>query len=57
MGDRVMLREWRYADGPSEMVLRDLDYPDHPQRWQDLRDASNATAQTAFSKYRLETGS
>ena len=57
MGDQVLLKEWRYADGPTEMTLRDLNYPDHVQRWQDLRDASNEAAQNAFAKYRLETGS
>src|ERR1041384_8075649 len=29
MGDQVLLKEWRYADGKTEMTLRDLNYPDH----------------------------
>ncbi len=54
LGDNVYLREWFFGDAQTEMVLRDLNYTDHVQRWQDLRDASNAEAQAAFAKYRLD---
>lgn len=54
LGDQVLLKEWHFSDNQTEMVLRDLNYPDHVQRWQDLRDASNAEAQAAFAKYRLD---
>ena len=57
LGGDVQLKEWHFNDGPTEMTLRDLKYSDHSQRWQDIRDASNDAAQTAFAKYRLETGS
>ncbi len=54
LGDQVLLKEWHFSDSQTEMVLRDLNYPDHVQRWQDIRDASNAEAQAAFAKYRLD---
>jgi hypothetical protein len=57
LGSDAWLKEWNFTDHSTEMVLRDLNYPSHPQRWQDLRDASNGEAQSAFSKYRLEAGS
>ncbi len=57
LGNDVLLKEWHFTDGPTEMVLRDLDYSNHLQRWQDLRDSSNDPAQQAFAKYRLDTGS
>ena len=57
MGDQASLKEWNFADGKTEMTLRDLSYADHIQRWQDIRDAANEPAQAAFAKYRLETGS
>ncbi len=56
LGPQVHYKEWQFNDGLTEMTLRDLDYPDHLQRWQDLRDASNLEAQAAFAKYRLEAG-
>jgi hypothetical protein len=52
----VLLKEWHFNDGTTEMTLRDLNYSEHQQRWQDLRDASNGEAQAAFSKYRLDGG-
>jgi hypothetical protein len=54
LGDQVLLKEWHFADPQTEMILRDLNYPDHIQRWQDIRDASNFEAQAAFAKYRLD---
>jgi len=57
LGDQVYLKEWNFADAQTEMVLRDLNYPDHVQRWQDLRDTSNSEAQAAFAKYRLDVAS
>jgi len=54
LGDQVLLKEWHFADPQTEMILRDLNYPDHIQRWQDIRDASNSEAQAAFAKYRLD---
>ncbi len=57
LGPQVHYKEFQFNDGLTEMTLRDLDYPDHLQRWQDLRDASNLDAQAAFAKYRLEAGS
>jgi hypothetical protein len=57
LGNDVLLKEWHFNDVHTEMVLRDLDYSNHLQRWQDLRDASNDAAQQAFAKYRLDTGS
>ena len=57
LGNDVQLKEWHFENGPTEMTLRDLKYSDHLQRWEDLRDASNDAAQSAFAKYRLETGS
>ncbi len=57
LGDKVLLKEWHFADKQTEMTLRDLNYPDHMQRWQDLRDASNQPAQAAFAKYRLDSAS
>jgi hypothetical protein len=57
LSPEVNLKEWRYTDKQTEMTVRDLNYSDHTQRWQDLRDATNDAAQQAFSKYRLETGS
>lgn len=56
LAPQVNLKEWHFTDGPTEMVLRDLNYPDHIQRWQDIRDSSSPEAQAAFAKYRLETG-
>ena len=56
LGSDVMLKEWRFADGQTEMTLRDLNYTSKVQRWQDLRNAADAEAQAAFSKYRLEAG-
>ncbi len=41
LSPEVKLKEWRYADKQTEMTVRNLDYSDHVQRWQDLRDASN----------------
>ncbi|MGH7739097.1 MAG: hypothetical protein ACREL1_03015 [bacterium] len=57
MGDNIKLQEWSFDDQKTEMTLRDLDYENKSQRWQDLRDASNADAQAAFAKYRLDSGS
>lgn len=57
LGNDVLLKEWHFNDTHTEMVLRDLDYSNHLQRWQDLRDASNDPAQQAFAKYRLDAGS
>jgi hypothetical protein len=54
LGDKVILKEWHFVDPQTEMTLRDLNYPDHLQRWQEIRDASNAEAQAAFAKYRLD---
>jgi hypothetical protein len=54
LGDQVLLKEWRFTDTQTEMTLRDLNYPDHVQRWEDIRDASNSEAQAAFAKYRLD---
>ena len=54
LGSDVLLTEYHFDDQATEMVLRDLKYTDHTQRWQDLRDASNPDAQAAFAKYRLE---
>jgi hypothetical protein len=54
LGDQVLLKEWHFADPQTEMILRDLNYPEHIQRWQDIRDASNSEAQAAFAKYRLD---
>ena len=53
----VHLKEWRYKDHDTEMTVRDLSYTGHTQRWEDLRDATNEPAQSAFSQYRLEPGS
>jgi hypothetical protein len=55
LGDQVLLKEWHFSDSQTEMILRDLNYPDHIQRWQDIRDASNSEAQAAFAKYRLDS--
>jgi hypothetical protein len=57
LGNDVLLKEWHFNDGQTEMTLRDLNYTTHLQRWQDLRDASNDAAQSAFAKYRLDAGS
>jgi hypothetical protein len=57
LGDQVQLKEWHFDDKQTEMTLRDLNYPDHVQRWQDLRDASNSEAQAAFAKYRIDAAS
>ncbi|HVM32243.1 MAG TPA: hypothetical protein VMU88_03850 [bacterium] len=54
MGDKINLQEWNFSDSKTEMTLRDLNYDGKSQRWQDLRDASNAEAQAAFAKYRLD---
>ena len=57
LGDKVLLKEWRFTDPQTEMTLRDLNYTDHIQRWQDIRDAANSEAQAAFAKYRLDVAS
>lgn len=57
LGDKAVLKEWHFDDKATEMTLRNLDYSDQLKCWQDLRDASNEEAQSAFSKYRLESGS
>jgi len=57
LGNDVTLKEWHFDDTQTEMVLRDLNYTSHIQRWQDIRDASNDAAQQAFAKYRLDAGS
>jgi hypothetical protein len=57
LGNDVLLKEWHFNDNQTEMILRDLDYSTHLQRWQDIRDATNDAAQQAFSKYRLDAGS
>ena len=57
LGDQVLLKEWHFNDKQTEMTLRDLNYPDHVQRWQDVRDAANSEAQAAFAKYRLDVAS
>jgi hypothetical protein len=54
LGAQVLLKEWRFKDKITEMTLRDLNYPERTQRWQDIRDAANLEAQAAFAKYRLE---
>ncbi|HJT24254.1 MAG TPA: hypothetical protein VJ873_06735, partial [bacterium] len=56
LGNDVTLKEWHFDDTHTEMVLRDLNYTSHIQRWQDIRDSSNDAAQAAFAKYRLEAG-
>jgi len=56
LGEDVLLKEWHFNDGPTEMTLRDLKFNDSRQRWRELRDASNQAAHTAFAKYRLEAG-
>ncbi len=57
LGNDVLLKEWHFNDGQTEMTLRDLNYTTHLQRWEDIRDASNEAAQDAFAKYRLDAGS
>ncbi len=57
LGNDVTLKEWHFDDTHTEMVLRDLSYSNHMQRWQDIRDSSNDAAQQAFAKYRLDAGS
>ncbi len=57
LGNDVLLKEWHFNDGQTEMTLRDLNYTSHLQRWEDIRDASNEAAQDAFAKYRLDAGS
>ncbi len=57
LGNDVLLKEWHFNDGSTEMTLRDLNYSSHLQRWEDIRDASNEAAQDAFAKYRLDAGS
>ena len=54
LGNDVSLKEWHFKDDATEMTLRDLNYNGKLQRWQDLRDGSNAEAQAAFQKYRLD---
>ena len=54
LGSDVLLKEWHFTDLQTEMTLRDLNYSNRVQRWQDLRDAANAPAQAAFVKYRLD---
>jgi hypothetical protein len=56
MGDKIKLQEWYFNDQKTEMTLRNLDYDGKSQRWQDLRDAANSDAQSAFAKYRLDGG-
>ncbi|HEY5039395.1 MAG TPA: hypothetical protein VIJ93_10015, partial [bacterium] len=56
LGADVLLKEWHFNDGKTEMTLRDLNYSNHIQRWQDLRDAANDAAQAAFAKYRIDAG-
>jgi len=53
LGSDVLLKEWHFKDAQTEMTMRDLNYSNHLQRWQDLRDGANAPAQAAFEKYRL----
>jgi hypothetical protein len=57
LGNDVLLKEWHFDDQKTEMVLRDLNYSNHLQRWQDIRDSTNDAAQAAFAKYRLDAGS
>lgn len=57
LGNDVTLKEWHFNDTHTEMILRDLNYSNHIQRWQDIRDSSNDAAQQAFAKYRLDAGS
>jgi hypothetical protein len=57
LGADVLLKEWHFDDGSTEMTLRDLNYSAHLQRWEDLRDSTNEAAQDAFAKYRLDAGS
>jgi hypothetical protein len=57
LGDNVLLKEWHFDDKKTEMTLMDLNYTDHMQRWQNIRDASNEPAQTAFAKHRIDAGS
>jgi hypothetical protein len=57
LGNNVTLKEWKFTDDQTEMILRSLDYTGKVQKWQDLRDAGNEAAQSAFAKYRLEAGS
>lgn len=54
LGGQTSLREWRFKDAQTEMIMRDLDDSKTNQWWQDLRDASNTEAQDAFAKYRLD---
>ncbi len=54
LGSDVLLKEWHFNDEQTEMTLRDLNYSNHLQRWQDLRDGANVEAQNAFAKYRLD---
>jgi len=56
LGTDVLLKEWHFSDGPTEMTLRELKFNDNRQRWMELRDAANQPAHTAFAKYRLEAG-
>jgi len=53
---KLSFQEAHFKDPRTEMVLRDLNYPSHLQRWQDLRDASNADAEVDFEKYREKAG-
>lgn len=57
LGNDVLLKEWHFDDTHTEMILRDLNYSSHLQRWQDIRDSSNDAAQAAFAKYRLDARS
>jgi len=54
LGEKVELKEWHFNDEKTEMVLRNLNYPDHVEKWRELRDATNDMAQSAFAKYRIE---
>jgi hypothetical protein len=56
LGNNVLLKEWDFKDSQTEMILRNLAYSDHLQRWQDLRDDTDEPAQDAFAKYRLDGG-
>ncbi len=50
----TLLKEWYFADGTTEMVLRNLSFNSQSNRWMDLRDISNEAAQEAFAKYRFD---
>jgi len=54
LGEGATLREWRFQDASTEMLLRELTYNERVERWQDLRDGTNAEAVKAFEKYRID---